>query len=529
LRRVQLAFFASLIGDWAYSTALTVWAYQAGGTTAVGVFTAARFVAISVSPSLGAVIADRVSRRHFMMVLDLVRAGLVAAAALSLGFGGPDWTVYALGLLTAVVGGPFRSAQAGLIPSLVDEPGQLTAANAVAANLENVVVFVGPALGALLVTLTSVEVVFWLNVASFLVSFLLVLGVRVPHHDAPEDEDEEDDEDEEGLLRQITVGFGFVARNRDLRTISLLASAQGAIWGALLVFMVVLSVEELHAGPQGVGYLNTISGAMTVVGGGVVLARMKHGRLGGDMAVGVLGWSLPLLLLAAWPSAVTTVVALAVIGLMDPWVNLGFETIPQRIAPDRLISRVYAAVETSLNASMSLGALAAPLLLHMIGLRPALAVFGVVVTVYAASTVPHLRDLDRRLAAPETLPLLRSLALFAPLAPPLQETLARRLVTVDVSAGQVVVAEGDEADRFYMIESGRVEVTQDGRPLRVESAGDFFGEIGLLRDVRRTATVTAVTDTRLLALGRSDFLDAVTGEGEALAATEEIVTRRLAV
>jgi hypothetical protein len=296
-----------------------------------------------------------------------------------------------------------------------------------------------------------------------------------------------------------------------------------------MVFLVVLAVETLHTGPQGVGFLNTVIGAMTIVGGIVVLGRMKRGRLASDMSVGVLGWSIPLLVMAAVPSPVTTVLALAVIGLMDPWVNLGLETIPQRVAPERAISRVYAAVESALTGAMALGALVAPLLLHTIGLRASLAGLGVVVTAYAASTWPHMRRLDGSLAAPAALPLLQSLALFAPLAASTQERLARRLVAVDVTAGTVVVAAGEMSDRFYVIESGEVEVTQGSVNLRTESAGDFFGEIGLLRDVARTATVTATTDTRLWALDRADFLDAVTGQDEALAATEDVVSRRLAV
>lgn len=529
LRRVQLAFFGSLLGDWAYGIALTVWAYRDGGATAVGVFTSARFVAATLTSPLGAAIADRVSRRAFMMTLDLVRAVLLSAAALSLMLGWSTWTVYAIGMVAAVVGGPFRAAQAGLIPQLVDEPDQLTAANAVASNLENVVVFVGPALGAILVGLTSVELVFLLDVGTFLLSFLLVLGVRVPHGETTDRGGAADAEKPAGLVAEVTAGLALVIRNRDLRTTSLLAFAQGLIWGALMVLLVVLAVETLHTGPQGVGFLNTVIGVMTIVGGIVVLGRMRRGRLASDMTIGVLGWSIPLLAIAAVPSPFVTVLALAVVGLMDPWVNLGLETIPQRVAPEQAISRVYAAVDSALTGAMALGALVAPLLLHTLGLRTSLAGLGAVVAAYAASTWPQMRSLDRSLAAPATLPLVRSMALFAPLAPSLQETLARKLVEVEVASGTVVVAEGDVSDRFFLIESGELEVTQGGVVLRSESTGDFFGEIGLLRDVPRTATVTATTTARLYALDRSDFLDAVTGQDEALAATEDVVSRRLAV
>jgi CRP-like cAMP-binding protein len=92
-----------------------------------------------------------------------------------------------------------------------------------------------------------------------------------------------------------------------------------------------------------------------------------------------------------------------------------------------------------------------------------------------------------------------------------------------------VVREGEVSDRFYVIAAGSVVVTSAGRQLRTEHAGDFFGEIGLLRDVPRTATVTAVDDVDLLVLGRADFLAAVAAAPEARLVTEEVISRRLAV
>jgi hypothetical protein len=270
-------------------------------------------------------------------------------------------------------------------------------------------------------------------------------------------------------------------------------------------------------------------GAATILGGLIVLSRVGKGRLGQDMTTGVLGWSLPLLALAAFPSPVTAIAALAVIGLSDPWVNLGFETIPQRLVGDRVISRVYAAIESALIGAMALGAAVAPLMVHWIGFRESMAGLGVAVTLYALTTLRRMRRLDARLTDPVHLPLLRSIAVFAPLSPPTLETLARKLERVSIPAGQAIVREGEVSDRFYVIESGSVEVTQDGTVLRVEEAGDFFGEIGLLRDVPRTATVTALTDVEVLGLERQDFLGAVTGVTEARAAAEEVVSRRLGV
>jgi CRP-like cAMP-binding protein len=166
---------------------------------------------------------------------------------------------------------------------------------------------------------------------------------------------------------------------------------------------------------------------------------------------------------------------------------------------------------------------------HWLGLRGALAGVGLGVAALAVLGLPRMRSLDLRLRRPAGLDLLETIPMFAPLSPGVLESLARDLIPVSVAAGEVVLREGADSDRFYIIESGRVEVTQNGAVLRREDPGDFFGEIGLLRDVPRTATVTALEDTELLALGRKDFLAAVTGQTESRMAADAIVSRRLTV
>jgi hypothetical protein len=189
---------------------------------------------------------------------------------------------------------------------------------------------------------------------------------------------------------------------------------------------------------------------------------------------------------------------------------------------------VFGAFETCLITTMALGSAIAPVLLHLWGLRTTMAVMGLTIGAIALAGLPRMRQMDRRLEAPAGLPLLQAIPMFAPLKVVTLDALARALDRVDVVAGDVVVHEGDESDRFYIIESGLVRVTAaDGHLLREEGPGDYFGEIGLLRDVPRTATITAAADTVLLALDRDEFLDAVTGQGEARRLAEDVVTRRL--
>jgi len=139
-----------------------------------------------------------------------------------------------------------------------------------------------------------------------------------------------------------------------------------------------------------------------------------------------------------------------------------------------------------------------------------------------------MRALDN-LAAPTRQQLLvDEVPMFAPLSLAGKERLATKLVALDVPAGEVVVRAGEVGDRFYIVDSGAVRIGLDEGE-KESGAGDYFGEIALLRDVPRTATVTATTATRLYALERADFLAAVTGHAIAEAAAHEVVDARLAV
>ena len=534
VRRIQLAFAGSEIGEWAYGMALLVWAYQEGGAALVGAWAGARMLLSAFAGPIGGTIADRMSRRTFMLLNNAIRLVLVlvTAAAIHLDLG--LWAVLVPGTLLIMVGASFRSAQGGLLPSLVDSPKQLTSANATAEIIDSTAVFVGPALAGLLLGVVGIVPVVLLNALGFLVSLLLVSAVRVPGEtDLPDDaendtaEGEPDvDEDTESLWTEVTGGFRTIFRDRDLLAVSGLLAVNGVLAGVVNV-LIVLVAAEMIGDPSAVGWLMAVMGGATIVGSMVMLAQAGHARLGRLMAIGVLGWCLPLVVLGLLPELVVIVACFVVIGLSDPMVNVAFGTIPPRLVPDRVLSRVFAAIESQFIASAALGAFITPLLVSLLGLQTtvvALGVAGIVVTGVCAIRMPHL---DARLVAPRGLEILRSVPLFAPLPPTMVEQMAHKFEPASVAAGEAVVREGEVSDRFYVIESGEVEVTQDGRVIRTETVGDVFGEIGLLRDVPRTATVTAVTDTELLTLSREEFLALMAGERRVRALTSDLATRRL--
>jgi MFS family permease len=330
------------------------------------------------------------------------------------------------------------------------------------------------------------------------------------------------------MLSEMAGGFRHIVRDRDLVMVAILVCTQTIVAGATAVYGVVLAVDILKTGPQGVGIIDSVFGIGAIVGGFYAIARSTRNRLAGDLAMGTVLWSMPLLLIAIYPSPVTVFAAAILLGFGNPLVDVNFATIVQRLTPDAVLGRVFGAYEGALIAGMALGSAVTPFLISSFGLQWALAILALVVGIPALSFIPRCLRLDGTLRAPAGTALLRGIAIFSPLSPVKIESLAGSLTTETAPAGTAIVREGDVSDRFLVIVSGRVEVTQGGEHLRFEGPGEFFGEIGLLRDVARTATVTALEDTTLYSLARDDFLDAVNGVDESLAAADDVVMRRLA-
>ena len=529
LRRLELAFGGSVVGDWAYAVAVSVFAYDQGGPAAVGVLAVVRYLSMALVTPFTATLADRLPRRAVMISSDLVRAVLVVIAAGVIFSDGPALLVYGLAIVTSLAGTPFRPAQAALLPGLARDSGELTAANVASSTIESVGFFAGPALGGLLLAVADIPVVYLFNASTFVWSAALVLRIRPITEPAPEDgvADETDDTPSVGFAREAAAGFATILRSPDLRALVGLYSAQCVVAGASAVFIVAVALDMLDLGKAGVGYLDATLGIGGLVGGFVALVLAQRGRLAFDFALGVFLWAVPLLLIAVWPTLPSAVIALLLIGLANSLVDINVYTILQRVVPDEVMGRVFGALESSLIGAMALGALLMPILISTIGLRGGLVVIGASVSAVSLLALPRLLHIDRTTLAPVGIELLRGIPMLALLPERIIERLARSLVKVELKAGDVVVKEGDEGDRFYVVESGTLEVSRDGEHVAEIGPGGSFGEIALLRDVPRMATVTASSVVALLALDRRHFIPAVTGHGDANEAAELVISSRL--
>jgi quercetin dioxygenase-like cupin family protein len=203
-------------------------------------------------------------------------------------------------------------------------------------------------------------------------------------------------------------------------------------------------------------------------------------------------------------------------------------TLLQRATDPRMLARLFGILEGVHMASLAVGSIVAPLLIALTGEQGAFLLAALAMLLAAASAWPTMRRLDdAAVARPREVALLRSIPMFAPLGVPAIERLATAMVPVHAHPGSEVVRQGEPGDHFFIITDGRVAISVDGERVREEGPGEAFGEIALLRNVPRTATVEALESTQLISLDRTTFLEAVTGQPASTAEAEATVARHL--
>ncbi len=328
-------------------------------------------------------------------------------------------------------------------------------------------------------------------------------------------------------VRSLLEGFRTIAREPRLRLLIGLYDAQCFVAGSLGVLIVATAIGLLGMGTAGVGVLQSACGVGSIAGAALALVRVSTSRLGRDLATGLVLWGTPLLVIGALTHSYVAVAAMAVLGIGNTLVDISAVTLIQRTAAAEVAGRIFGVLESSTVAALALGALAAPLLINLLGTRGALLAVGGVLPALTLLTWRKLTAIDAAAEIPEEqLAALRTVPFLAMLPAQTIEYLAARLRRVELAAGTTLFARGDQGDAFYVLAHGAVEIDlPDGAKL--ERAPAFVGEIALLQDIPRTATVRAAGDATLWALGRDEFLTAVGGHARARGQADSIVLARL--
>jgi MFS family permease len=506
LRRAQLSFLGAWTAEWAFTVGLGIVAYRDGGATAVGLVGLLRMAPSAILAPLLSPLADRGRRERVLILVSTLRGIATGAAAVVVGLSGPTYVVYALAVLSTIATTLYRPAHSALIPSLCHTGYELASANVVRGLLDSAATLVGPLLAAVLLAVAGVPSVFAVAAAASFWAAVLLTRLRYeapPRPPAPMGST---------LLRSAAEGVRAVSRSADLALIMGLAVAQTLIRGALTVLTVVVAIDLLDTGETGVGLLSAAIGAGAVLGSLAASLLVDTRRLGAWYAVGVTLWGEPVTLIGVFPQQVAALGLLACVGVGNALIDLGGFTLLGRMAPDEVLARVFGVLESLVALSMGVGAIVTSLMIELVGVRPTLVIAGLLCPICAALSWTRLRGMDRSLDVRDReIALLQGVTMLDVLPLPAIERLARGLEPLEVPAGATVVAQGDVGDRYFVIESGEVEVVGDGRVIATLGAGQGFGEIALLHQVRRTATVRATVSLRLQAMRSELFLAAVLG------------------
>jgi MFS family permease len=537
LRRIETSMAAGSLGGWGYSIAVSVYAFGVGGAKAVGLMWLVRMIPSALLAPVAGVIADQMRRRTVMLASDALSFGVIILATVAVWQGWPSVIVYVAAAFEAVLATPFFAASAALIPSLATTPAELTAANAAAGIIGSVGFFVGPAIAGAVLAASNLETAFLLTAGAILFSFLVNTGLpadpdQIEEPAAAEQPAELEKAAMSALARfgsQTVEGFKTIGSDGRLAVLLGIFAAACMLAGAIEVLIVSIAFDLLHLGSGAVGYLNASFGIGAMIGAIVTAGLVGAKRLSRPFIAGTLLWGAPLII-AAWPNRGAAIIALVLLGIANPLIDVPCFTLLQRAVPEAVLARVFGILKLLWNGSIGVGAIIAPALISGLGIRATLIAIGCVLPVLVVLLWPRLQRIDAEALAPaaDRLALLQQMPIFAPLPGPTLENLAARLIPVELPAGEVVIHEGDEGDRFYAISEGQVDVSAGGAHVNTLGPGAPLGEIALLRDVPRTATCTALTPVKLFALTREDFLSAVTSHAASQEAAEATVTTRLA-
>ena len=519
VRRVELAWGAAIAAEWAHFVALGVYAYDAAGATGVGLAGLVRLLPAALIAPFAASLGDRFRRERFLLAMALIGTVALAASAAA-AFVGSQALVFGLAAVVGLSATLTRPALQALLPSLARTPEELIAANAATSTIESLGTLAGPIVAGVLVALADVGVVFVVGAATLLVGAGLLARVRVEGRvDLASPERHQ-------AMRMLVAGFRAIARAPRTRLLIGLVVAQTFVRGCLNVLIVITVFQVLDGGGAEVGYLTAAIGVGGLLGGLGAMA-LEGRRLAFVFGLALVFWGVPLVLLAPQPGFVAAVVLLAVVGAANSVEDVAVFTLLQRLVPDDVLTRVLGVVWGLAMGAVALGSIAAPVLVKALGARAAFAAVGAILPLLAILTYRRLVEIDRAVAPAAEVDLVKGVPMFAPLSIAAKERVAANLIPVAVAAGDTVIRSGEVGDRFYVVGSGALDIDAPGHRLTA-GAGDYFGEIALLRDIPRTATVTASADSVVYALERDDFLAVVTGHSAADAAGREVVDARMA-
>ena len=506
LARLLTTWLLAGTGGWAFTIAAAVYAFDRSGAGAVGLVTAARLLPAVVAAPLTGTLIDRLGRGGVVAGACAVEAGSIGAAAALMSVHGALWPIILLAAASSAAATAPRPALEALMPALASTPDELVRATAAWSAIDSAGFLIGGGAGGAAIALLSAGAV--TATAAALFAIAAILALRLPWVKATE---ADEPEEQEGQIGDALAGLRTLVHAPLLRTAFVLLGGLMLIEGTTDVQLVVLSIRHLGMGNGGPGQLYAVWGVGGVLGSGVLLALVRFRGYGLALLLGALVFAVGVGVTGA-DGVPLALVAMLPVGIGFALVEAAVMALVPRLADDVVAGRVYALAEVLFAGAAGVGALLAPTLIRALGAPGSLAVVGAGFGALAIGVSGALAQLDAgQEEASRLRELLRGIRFLAPLPLPRLERLVRRAEAVTVPAGATVITAGEPGTEFYVIANGVVEIVEYGR---TQGPGSGFGEIALLANVPRTATVRAVTDLALWSLNRGSFVAAVNSHGD---------------
>lgn len=503
--RLLLAHLAAVIAEWAAVIGVLVHVFDRSGTRATGLASIAMLaVAVVVAPFAGTLVDRGRPQRVRMLGLVAQLLGYGAAAAIAStdapAFVAVIAATVAFGALTTL-----RPTGAVLLPAHVRTSDQLVRGNLWFWRAESFCVLGGPLAATLLLALNGPTAVL-IGCATAALIALILTAIDLPIDPPARASNNENDR------QTFRAAWKSLRKRPGITSVLAVVWAQYLMIGALDLMLVVIARTALDLGGSGPGLLSTAFGfgAFTAV---LIASRVsRRAKLAPALLLGIAVAAAALLIFGFALHAPVALTMLAIIGLSRSLLDGPSKLLLQRSSGPEALGSSFAVREVLASSGLIAGSVLALLTLEIGSAKIALIVLGSALALIAALTARGLAVADASADVPVVeMSLLRRLPMFAPLPPSMIEAVARSATVVDAKAGDVLIQQGDVGDLFYAVVDGAFDIDMSGTRVRTAERLSFFGEVSLLADVPRTATVRASSDGRLLAIHRTDFLRAVTG------------------
>ena len=502
LRRVLAAYLLFNVAEWATWIGLLVWGYGVGGVRGSAEIALVQLVPSALLAAPAAALLGRLPHgRALALGYAAQTIGFLALGA-ALVTDAPVAVVGITAAASAITVTLTRPTHNALLPEISRTTDDLSAGNAVSGSLEALATFLGPLASGLVLAVWGVGGVLLVMSGCSAVGVLLTASLVTA---APR----------RAVVRRASDGradgaLRTVLRNPAARLMSLLIAAEYALVGMMDILLVVLALDVLGMSNAGPGILNSAIGVGGITGAALTFTLIGRPKLAGPLLLAALCLGLAFALAGQSGAPLVALLLVAVSGAGKLFYDVASRTFIQRLLPDHLLIAMFGLQEAFMMTGIALGTLAAPMLVGLVGSRGAFIAAGCFLPLTAVASYGMLRRLDARATVPiDVLALLLRVPIMAVLAPRIVERMACDAVLERVPTGEIVVRQGDDGTRFYVVASGRVCVDIDGSRIRELGPGDWFGEIALLRDVPRTASVTALTNASLWGVDRESFLASV--------------------